>query len=151
MNKGQRHIKIRELVTKYDIKTQEELADYLSKEGLQVTQATISRDIKELYLVKVALMEGGYKYSLPPNNQFNPMQRLRRLANDVLVGTSIANNLIVLKTLPGNAHAIGVLIDNMDWELILGTICGDDTILLICPSNEAAAEVIALYNEMIAK
>ncbi|MEW9674579.1 transcriptional regulator ArgR [Lentibacillus sp. L22] len=132
MSKIQRHIKIRELITENEIETQDELVDRLKSLGYNVTQATVSRDIKDLHLVKVPTGKGLHKYSLPADQRFNPLDKLKRLIVDAFVKIDHASHFIVLKTLPGNAHAIGVLIDNLDWEEIMGTICGDDTCLIIC-------------------
>lgn len=142
MTKGQRHIKIREIITKKEIETQDELVDALKRAGFNVTQATVSRDIKELHLVKVPLPDGRYKYSLPADNRFNPLQKLKRTLSDSFVNIDYANNLVVLSTLPGNANAVAALIDNLDWEEIIGTISGDDTILIVC-RNEKQSEVIS--------
>ncbi|WP_010093180.1 transcriptional regulator AhrC/ArgR [Ornithinibacillus scapharcae] len=136
MSKVQRHIKIRELITEYDIDTQDELVDRLKNLGYNVTQATVSRDIKELHLVKVPTKGGKYKYSLPADQRFNPHDKLKRLIMDAFVKIDHTSHFIVLKTLPGNAHAVGVLIDNLDWDEIMGTICGDDTCLIICRTEE---------------
>lgn len=141
MNKGQRHIKIRDIIANNDIETQDDLVDILRAEGVNVTQATVSRDIKELHLAKVPMRDGRYKYSLPADQRFNPLQKLKRSLIDAFVRIDSANNLLVMKTLPGNAQAIGALIDNLDWEEILGTICGDDTCLIIC-REEKDAEVL---------
>ncbi|MCA1030677.1 transcriptional regulator ArgR [Bacillus timonensis] len=136
MNKGQRHIKIREIITANEIETQDELVDMLRGAGFNVTQATVSRDIKELHLVKVPMMDGRYKYSLPADQRFNPLQKLKRALMDAFVKMDAAGHMLVMKTLPGNANAIGALIDNLDWDEILGTICGDDTCLIICRTPE---------------
>ncbi|CAM3802272.1 transcriptional regulator AhrC/ArgR [Alkalicoccus chagannorensis] len=136
MNKGQRHIKIRDIIGNNDVETQDELVDELRSAGFNVTQATVSRDIKELHLVKVPMMDGRYKYSLPSDQRFNPLQKLKRALMDSFVSIDHTNNLIVIKTLPGNANAVGALIDNLDWPQIMGNICGDDTILIICRSEE---------------
>lgn len=149
MNKGQRHIKIREIITKNEIETQDELVDFLKEAGFNVTQATVSRDIKELHLVKVPLIDGRYKYSLPSDQRFNPLQRLKRALMDSFVSIDGSENLIVMKTLPGNANAIGALIDNLDWDDIIGTICGDDTILIICRYKEKSAEIIDRFLDML--
>lgn len=141
MSKLQRHIKIRELITENIIETQDELVDALKNLGYNVTQATISRDIKELQLVKVPTNNGQYKYSLPADQRFNPLQKLQRLIVDTFVKIENTSHFIILKTLPGNAQAIGVLIDNLDWEEIMGTICGDDTCLIICRTPEQAKEI----------
>lgn len=149
MNKGQRHIKIRELITNNDIETQDELVDILKNQGYNVTQATISRDIKELHLVKVPMVDGRYKYSLPADQRFNPLQKLKRALVDAFVKIDSAENLLVMKTLPGNANAIAALIDHLDWEEILGTIGGDDTILIICRSVKAADEISNRFLDML--
>ncbi|MBM7598009.1 transcriptional regulator of arginine metabolism [Virgibacillus halotolerans] len=141
MSKIQRHIKIRELITEKEIETQDDLVDRLKSLGYNVTQATVSRDIKELHLVKVPSTNGTYKYSLPADQRFNPLDKLKRLIMDAFVKIDNASHFIVLKTLPGNAHAVGVLIDNLDWEEIMGSICGDDTCLIIC-KTETDAQII---------
>ncbi|MGY0693039.1 transcriptional regulator AhrC/ArgR [Virgibacillus sp. FSP13] len=141
MSKIQRHIKIRELITENEMETQDELVDELKSLGFNVTQATVSRDIKELHLVKVPTGTGAYKYSLPADQRFNPLDKLKRLIMDAFVKIDHASHFIILKTLPGNAHAVGVLIDNLDWEEIMGTICGDDTCLIIC-RTESESEAI---------
>lgn len=130
--KTQRHIKIREIITHQEIETQDELVEELKRAGYHVTQATVSRDIKELHLVKVATQTGIYKYSLPADQRFNPMQKLRRILQDSFVSIDYSGNLLVLKTLPGNAHAVASLLDHLEWTEIMGTIAGDDTILIIC-------------------
>ena len=135
--KGQRHIKIREILSAMEIETQDDLVESLRNAGLVVTQATVSRDIKELHLIKVGLQDGRYKYSLPIDQQrVNPMQRLKRALLDHFVHIDCTNNLVVLKSMPGTANAIGSMIDNLEWPEIMGTICGDDTILIICRSQE---------------
>ncbi|QHS22710.1 transcriptional regulator ArgR [Virgibacillus sp. MSP4-1] len=149
MNKGQRHIKIREIITENEIETQDELVDELKSLGLNVTQATVSRDIKELHLVKVPSANGKYKYSLPADQRFNPLNKLRRLMMDAFVKIDKAGHFIVLKTLPGNAHAIGALIDNLEWEEIMGTICGDDTCLIICRSADQIDNIEAQLLDML--
>jgi transcriptional regulator of arginine metabolism len=150
MSKGQRHIKIRELITKFEIETQDELVDLLRSDGVHVTQATVSRDIKELQLIKVPTHDGKYKYSLPPSDQrFNSIQKLKRALMDSFISIDQANNLLVMKTMPGNASAVGALIDNLDWPEIMGTICGDDTILIICRTTENGEEVSRRFLEML--
>jgi transcriptional regulator of arginine metabolism len=149
VNKGQRHIKIRELIANEDIETQDELVDRLKQDGFNVTQATVSRDIKELHLVKVPLIDGRYKYSLPADQRFNPLQKLKRSLMDAFVRIDNASNQLVMKTMPGNANAIGALIDKLDWEEILGTICGDDTILIICRNSEDTEVIKNRFLDML--
>jgi len=149
MNKGQRHIKIREYINQHDVETQEELVDILRSEGYNVTQATISRDIKELHLIKVPTENGSYKYSLPADRRFNPLEKLKRLMQDSFVSIDKATHFLVLKTLPGNANALGALIDHLQWDDILGTICGDDTILIICRNEDVTPEIEKKFLEML--
>src|SRR5699024_9539876 len=96
---------------------------------------------KELHLVKVPTQDGHYKYSLPSDQRFNPHQKLKRTLLDSFVSIDQAENLLVMKTMPGNANAVGALIDNLDWQGLLGTICGDDTILIICRGEHAATDI----------
>ena len=136
MNKGQRHIRIRDIIAKNDIETQDDLVFQLKAAGYNVTQATVSRDIKELHLVKVPLADGRYKYSLPADQRFNPVQKLHRALADAFISIDGASHFLVMKAIPGNANAIAALIDQLDWDEILGTISGDDTILIMCRSEE---------------
>jgi len=149
MSKAKRLLKIREIITNHDIETQDELVEHLKKAGFHVTQATVSRDIKELQLVKVPYANGEYKYSLPQENTFNPMEKLKRVLVEAFVSIDFAGHLIVLKTIPGNAHAVGVLIDQLDWEEILGTICGDDTCLIIARTPEHAESLTKRFLDII--
>ncbi|WP_088072377.1 transcriptional regulator AhrC/ArgR [Gottfriedia luciferensis] len=149
MNKGQRHIKIREIIAKNEVETQDELVQSLRDLGFKVTQATISRDIKELHLVKVPLSDGRYKYSLPADQRFNPLQKLKRLLIDSFIKIDSSSHLIVMKTLPGNANAVGALIDHLDWTEIMGTICGDDTILIICRTPEDSENLKEKFIDML--
>jgi transcriptional regulator of arginine metabolism len=93
MNKGQRHIKIRDIIANNDIETQDDLVDELRNAGVNVTQATVSRDIKELHLVKVPLSDGRYKYSLPADQRFNPLQKLKRALIDAFIKIDSAGHL----------------------------------------------------------
>ncbi len=140
--KAQRHRKIIELISKYEIETQEDLVQSLRQENFEVTQATVSRDIRELQLIKVPLQDGRYKYSLPAEQRMNSDDKLKRILEDNFVHIDAADNLVVMKCLPGTANAIGALIDNMEWEQLMGTICGDDTILMICRSGKQGKEIV---------
>lgn len=144
-----RHLKIREIITDNDIETQDELVDRLKNLGFNVTQATISRDIKELHLVKVPSATGRYKYSTPTTQRFNSIDKLKRSIMEAFVSIDHAHHFVVLKTLPGNAQAIGALIDDLDWEGILGTICGDDTCLIICRTEENALTIEERFVNML--
>ncbi|EGQ3611817.1 transcriptional regulator ArgR [Staphylococcus pseudintermedius] len=136
--KSVRHIKIREIISNEQIETQDELVKRLNDYDMNVTQATVSRDIKELQLIKVPAPSGQYIYSLPNDRRYHPLEKLGRYLMDSFVKIDSANNLLVLKTLPGNAQSIGAILDQIDWEEVLGTICGDDTCLIICRDNPSA-------------
>src|SRR5699024_8358444 len=110
---------------------QDELVNRLRDLDFNVTQATVSRDIKELHLVKVPAANDRYKYSTPNEQRTNPRHKLKRLIMEAFVSIDYANHFIVLKTLQGNAHAIGVLVDFFDWKWFLVTICCYDTVLII--------------------
>ncbi|ATF12899.1 transcriptional regulator ArgR [Brevibacillus sp. HB1.2] len=149
MNKGQRHIRIRDIISNQEVETQDDLVDRLRIAGFNVTQATVSRDIKELHLVKVPLPDGRYKYSMPAEQKFNPLQKLKRMLVDSFISIDQADHFIVLKTLSGHANAVAELIDNLPWEEIMGTISGDNTILIICRSKENTNEVTKRLMEML--
>ncbi|MFF0826919.1 transcriptional regulator AhrC/ArgR [Brevibacillus sp. NPDC003359] len=149
MNKGQRHIRIRDIISNQEVETQDDLVDRLRTAGFTVTQATVSRDIKELHLVKVPLPDGRYKYSMPAEQKFNPLQKLKRMLVDSFISIDQADHFIVLKTLSGHANAVAELIDNLPWEEIMGTISGDNTILIICRSKENTHEVTKRLMEML--
>lgn len=149
MTKGQRHIKIREIITNNDIETQDDLVAALKNAGYNVTQATVSRDIKELHLIKVPLTDGRYKYSLPADRRFDPLQKLKRNLIDAFVRIDSASHLLVMKTLPGNAMAIAALIDHLEWDEILGTVSGDDTILIICRTEEDTETISNRFLELL--
>ncbi|HBV03864.1 MAG TPA: arginine repressor [Staphylococcus sp.] len=136
-NKTMRQIKVREIISNEQIETQEELVRRLNELDLNITQATISRDIKELQLIKVPAPSGQYIYSLPRDRKYHPIDKLGRYLMDSFVKIDGADNLLVLKTSPGNAQSIGAIIDQIDWKEVLGTICGDDTCLIICKDKES--------------
>ena len=136
--KEKRHMKIKEIVSQREVDTQDDLVRALEESGFPVTQATISRDIKELQLIKVVGSHGRYKYAIPIASATVSMETLRRKLMDVFISLARANNLIVVRVFPGNAHSIGAMIDNIEIEGLLGTIAGDDTLLLICSTDERA-------------
>ncbi|CAI6062363.1 Arginine repressor [Paenibacillus sp. JJ-100] len=140
--KGQRHIKIREIISQNEIETQDDLVEALRQAGFQVTQATVSRDIKELLLIKIPMDDGRYKYSLPTDQRYNPIQKLKRALVDNFLHIDHTNNLVVMKCLPGTANSIAALLDNIEWTEVMGTICGDDTILIICRTEANSVTVI---------
>ncbi len=126
--KRKRHEKIIELIERYDIETQEELADHLVEEGFQVTQATVSRDIRELKLSKVPGREGRQKYVLLNNQQHQMAEKYVGILREAFISMDRAQNILVVKTVSGMAMAAGAALDSIGWKEIVGCIAGDDTV-----------------------
>ena len=147
--KAKRQALIREIVENQSIQTQEELADALAAHGMVVTQATVSRDIKEMHLLKVLSEEGGYRYATMDKSEQGMNERLIRMLADSVVDMNSANNLIVIHTLPGSAHVAGEAVDSLRWPEVLGTIAGDHTILVIVRSNEDVDGVLRRFRSII--
>ncbi len=131
-----RHAKIIELIKRYDIETQEELADYLRQEGFQVTQATVSRDIRELKLTKIATADGKQKYALMQSQSVEVSEKYLRVLKEGLVSMEMAQNILVIKTVSGMAMAVAAAIDAMQWNEVAGCIAGDDTIMCAIRSTD---------------
>jgi len=150
MNKAMRLQMISRLISEHEIKTQEELGQWLYDSGLQVTQATISRDIRELKLIKIPTKDGRLKYSFKMDQDHFITEMLRHKLKDALVGMEVINYFVIIKTLPGHAHAFGALLDSMEIDGKAGTICGNDTCLIISRSPEEAVSIeqqIELYQK----
>ena len=140
--KVSRHAKILELIEKYDIETQDELAEKLRQEGFDVTQATVSRDIREMRLTKISVEKGKQKYTAMASSDNEISDRLIRVFKEAVVKMDNAGNMVVIKTLEGMGMAVGVALDNMQNSEILGTIAGDDTVFCVIRGNHQAAELI---------
>ncbi|MDF2951904.1 MAG: arginine repressor, ArgR [Anaerocolumna sp.] len=144
-----RQSKIIELVNKNDIETQEELADLLTKAGYNVTQATISRDIRELKLTKVAVDEGKQKYIILNNNETGLSEKFIRVLKDGFVSMDMAQNIVVIKTVSGMAMAVAAALDALHIPGILGCIAGDDTVMCVIKTSEEALSVMEKLNKLI--
>ncbi len=127
--KSKRHAKILEIIAKYNIETQEELSDHLEQEGFQVTQATVSRDIRELKLTKVSGGAGRQKYVALNEKHVDMSEKYDRIFRDGFVSMDMAQNILVLKTASGMAMAVAAALDAMGCHEIVGSIAGDDTIM----------------------
>ena len=147
--KAKRQALIREIVDSQIIQTQEELAEALGKRGMVVTQATVSRDIKEMHLIKVLAEDGTYRYATIEQNDQGMGDRLIRMLADSVIDLNSANNLIVIRTLSGSAHVAGEAVDSLRWPEVLGTIAGDNTILVIVRSNEEVETVIRRFRGLL--
>jgi len=139
--KTKRHKKIFELIQNQNISTQEEVAEALRSEGFNVTQATVSRDIKELGLIKVTIGNDIYKYALPIDVTV-PQSRLKFMIKEFVLKCDHSENIIVIKTPPGNAQAVASVIDSAQWKEVIGTVAGDDTILLVIKPINSVAKII---------
>ena len=147
--KSKRHSKILELITNHSIDTQEELLRKLNECGFRVTQATVSRDIKELRLLKVLSAKGGYKYATADKAENGLSDRFVRMFVDSVLSITYAGNIIVIKTLSGSANVAAEAIDSMRWPEILGTMAGDNTILAIVHDETEAAKTVDRFMEML--
>jgi len=147
--KYNRHAKILDIIENYDVSTQDELAEKLREQGLDVTQATISRDIKELRLVKVMDSEGKTKYTVINNDSGVLSEKLLSVLRGGYVSSDYANNILVIKTLPGMASAVASSIDSLGWMAIIGTIAGDDTIMVITRAERIAEELQEKISQLL--
>ncbi len=147
--KSYRQTAILSLIEQQDIKTQEELAMKLRERGISVTQATISRDIKELRLLKVLTPGGGYKYATAEKAEHGVSDRFVRMFIDSVISIGYSGNIIVIKTLSGSANVAGEAIDSMRWPEILGTLSGDNTIFVVARNAEEAPDLVDRFQEII--
>jgi len=147
--KSARQIAILEVITEHAVETQEELADALRKRGFQVTQATVSRDIKELRLVKVLSADGAYRYATSDKNENTLNERLIRMFSETVISITSAYNQIIIKTLSASASIAAETIDSLQWPEILGTIAGENTILMIVRSVEEVQSVVDRLNSLM--
>ncbi len=150
MTKSKRHLKILEMIKNEDIGTQEDLAKKLEEQGIDVTQATVSRDIKKLGLIKVPSGFGGYKYSLPMERTQNDIRAwIKKMFQDFVISIDFGENLIIIKSLPGTAQGLASSIDNIGLEDIMGTVAGDDTIFIAIKSVSKAEEIYQYLNDFL--
>ena len=141
--KNNRQEKILELINKYEIETQDELIEFLYQEGYNVTQATVSRDIRDLDLVKVSVPGGAYKYIVSHVSKKNAKTSdlLSHTVSDTVMSVACAQNIIVVRTAAGMAQAVAISIDRIPDNEILGSVAGDDTIIVVTPNNDIAVAV----------
>ena len=138
MLRSNRQSKILEIINSNDVETQEELVNRLAKAGYKVTQATISRDIKELGLVKTQSESGKYKYTTVKTMDFKISNKFINVFREAVISLVVTNNFLVIKTLVGSANAAAMVVDQMNLPELLGSLAGDDTLLLIAASEEDA-------------
>ena len=144
-----RHAKIVELINKHRIETQEELAEYLNKEGFKVTQATVSRDIRDLKLTKVPTDDGKQRYAVHQKDESEMSEKYIRVLKDGFLSMDIAQNILVIKTVSGMASAVCAALDAMRWNEIVGSIAGDDTIMCAIRSVEDTVSVMDKISKIV--
>lgn len=150
--KEQRHAKILELISQHDIETQEELLGKLQENGFKVTQATVSRDIKELQLVKVQTDNSGYKYSASASRESVDMSfKFHAVFSESVVDIDYAENMVVIRCYVGMANAACAALDSIHWKGVVGTIAGDDTILCIMRDKSKSADFVKQLKKLLKK
>lgn len=147
--KVKRHAKIVELINRYQIETQEELADCLNREGFQVTQATVSRDIRDLKLTKVPTEGGRQKYAVLKSTENILSEKYIRILRDGFLSMDKAQNILVIKTVSGMAMAVAAAIDEMQWNEVVGCIAGDDTIMCAIRTVDDTMEVMSKIRKIV--
>lgn len=147
--KVNRHAKIVELVNKYHIETQEELADRLNQEGYKVTQATVSRDIRDLKLTKVQTEAGRQKYASLRKSENQLAEKYARILKDGFISMDMAQNILVIKTVSGMAMAVAAAIDDMDLHEVVGCIAGDDTIMCAIRTIEDTEVIMEKFRRIV--
>ena len=149
MMRSGRHTTILDIISKMEIETQEELCAELNKQNYKVTQATVSRDIKELRLFKVAGVEKKYKYAYIDEGLNRISPKMQNLFRECVLSMRPAMNQVVIKTLRGNGSNAGMIVDKLNFQEIVGSIAGDDTLLIVTESTEQANIVVEKLNEFL--
>lgn len=148
--KEKRQAEIIRIITEQDVETQEQLLAQLRLQGIRATQATISRDIKELHLIKEPAGQGKYRYAVSAHRtKLNFADKLRTIFRESVLTVDNAQNIVVIKTLPGLANAAGSAVDGMDVPYLVGSLAGDDTALLIMRDTESAVDFTEEIKEML--
>ncbi len=149
MLRSARHAKILELISHSEIETQEELCAELNKLNFVVTQATISRDIRDLHLFKVAGIEKKYRYAYINDGESKISPKMKNLFRDCVLSVTAAQNLVVVKTLSGNGANAGAVVDKLHYEEIVGSVAGDDTLLIVCQDANGAEILVGKIIEFM--
>lgn len=149
MQRTLRQQKILEIIAAKEIDTQEELCEELNKVNFNVTQATISRDVKELKIYKIAGTQKKYRYASLDTYVDSVTDRMATLFKGGVLGINYANNLIIVKTMRGNGSTVGVFVDSLQINEIIGSVAGDDTLLIVVDTNENTPKVIEILKEYL--
>ena len=149
MGKNKRQQIVLDIISKTEVNTQEELLTILAEKGLAVTQATVSRDIKELRLIKVLAEDGGYKYATVDKAEAGLKERFIRIFSNSVVSIASTSNLIIIKTISGTGNAAAEAIDSMRWNEVAGTLAGDNTIFVAIKDMKSVPELVKRFNAML--
>jgi len=149
VKKQDRQRLIRQLLSSQDIERQEDFVRLLEEQNIHVTQATISRDIKEMQLVKVPAASGGYRYNMPIQKTLDTKKKLKRTLQDAYVSIAAQGKDVIIKVLPGNGPTMSALIDQMNYDFVFGTIGDDQTVLAICTNDEGSQKLQAAINDLL--
>ena len=149
--KTRRHAKILEIINSNVVGTQDELQEYLRQAGYQVTQATVSRDIKELRLIKTPDSTGGYRYATAKGGQEHVSAKFHSIFSDAVVRVQYAQNIVVVHCLPGMAQAACAAMDSLHWDQVIGTLAGDDTFICIVTSERDAEDLVIELKKMLSE
>ena len=150
MARATRQLKILEIIAKYDIDTQEELVEKLRDEGFDVTQATVSRDVKDMNIIKVLSADGRhYKYISQQVTDNNSSDKFHKMFKGAVLSVSYGENIVVLKTESGTANMAAALLDKLSFDNILGIIAGDDTIFIAVDSSSNTQTVVTKINQLL--
>ena len=149
--KTRRHAMILEIINEYPVETQEELLNRLKDNGFNVTQATVSRDIKELRLLKSLSPDGKYRYTSIKKSSSDLQGNMQNFFNSSVIMIKSAQNMVVIKTMAGMANALCASIDSMDFDGLIGTIAGDDTIFIVCSDTERASTLVIDLKKVFVK
>lgn len=144
--KKKRHIRILELIELHDVETQEDLMNMLRASGFEVTQATVSRDIRDLQLTKIISDSGSYRYTATKKETVYSENKYKNILYETVISCDTAMNLVIVRTFSGMAAAAGAAIDFMGWKNIVGSIAGDDTVFVAAKNNECAEEIKSNLN-----
>ena len=149
MLRNARQAKILEIIAEKEIETQEELCAALNAMNLVVTQATISRDIRDLHLFKVAGIEKKYRYAYISDGENEISPKMQSLFRNCVLSVRSAQNLVVIKTLTGNGANAGTVVDKLCYDGVIGSVAGDDTLLVVCESDEYAGKFVEKIQELM--
>lgn len=147
--KSERQARILEIISKYEVQTQEEITERLQSEGFKVTQATVSRDLRDLKLTKSMSSSGKYRYTEAKAHDHVGMVKLNKAMLESIVDVKYSLNNVVINTLPGLANAVASSVDALALDSILGCVAGDDTIIIVTSDEESSAEISEKLKEMM--